>query len=404
MRTAAVAVVAGLVGGGAVMAADLATRDDAADPSPAATLASAPLGTAAEAESQTTASEGATATAVDWSGVAAIAGDGVVSILATSEATASPGVPGAPGGGRQTAQGSGFVIDRSGNIVTNQHVVDGATSVRVRFRDGASAEARVVGTDATTDLAVIRVTGQTAHLHPLTLRTTDPRVGEAVLAVGNPFGYDWSVSAGVVSGLGREITSPNGFTLTDAVQTDAAVNHGNSGGPLVDRRGRVIGVNAQIADSGVDANVGVAFAVPIDETTTDVIEQLRDTGRVRHSWLGISGAGVTAELAAEAGLKADAGVLVTGLVGDGPAQAGGLRGGSTATTVQGGQVCTGGDIITSVAGTAVAGMDDLQRALAATDPGDRVPLGVVRADGTAETLQVTLSAQPAQAPGVDAGC
>ncbi|MCC6830655.1 MAG: PDZ domain-containing protein, partial [Thermoleophilia bacterium] len=184
----------------------------------------------------------------------------------------------------------------------------------------------------------------------------------------------------------------------------AAVNHGNSGGPLVDRQGRVIGVNAQIADSGVDANVGVAFAIPVDASTVRVIDQLKGTGRVSHAWLGISGGTVDDRIASAGGLKADHGVLVVGLAQGGPAQEAGLRGGSRAVRSEGSDYCVGGDIITSIAGTEVDSMSELQDTLESTGPGKTVTIRVVRSDGSTADLEATLSSQPSTAPQVTSAC
>lgn len=324
------------------------------------------------------------------------------SAVVTTTATTPAASPQSPGG---VAQGSGFVIDRSGDIVTNEHVVEAASRLQVDFADGTSVPARLVGADASTDIAVVRVDVPETTLHPLALRSSPAaRIGEPVLAVGNPFGYARSVSAGVVSGLGREITSPNGFTLTDAIQTDAAVNHGNSGGPLLDADGRVIGINAQIANSGVDANVGVAFAVPIDAGTTRIIRELRDSGEVSHAWMGIAGTSVDAAVVSAGGLKADHGVLVQGIAPGSPAADVGLRGGTRTVTGQAARYCVGGDVITAIDGTRIDGMSDLQNVLEAVRPGDDLSLAVTRADGSTTTLILTVQAQPARAPEVTSGC
>lgn len=394
VRTAVVGLAAGLLGGGIVLGADHLAGGDGSPADPGSAVVTTTVATA-PAES-TTPADGAAAV-TDWTGVAARAEPGVVAITATQEAS-----PRSPGG---VAQGSGFVIDRSGDIVTNEHVVEGASRIQVDFADGTSAPARLVGADASTDIAVVRVDVPGTTLHPLALRSAPAvRIGEPVLAVGNPFGYARSVSAGIVSGLGREITSPNGFTLTDAIQTDAAVNHGNSGGPLLDADGRVIGINAQIADSGVDANVGVAFAVPIDAGTTRVIRELRDSGEVSHAWMGIAGTSVDAAAVSAGGLEADHGVLVQGIAPGSPAADAGLRGGTRTVTGQAARHCVGGDVITAIDGTRIDGMSDLQDVLETVGPGDDLTLAVTRADGSATTLTLTVQAQPARAPEVASGC
>lgn len=401
-RAALVGLTAGLVGAGAVVGADHLLSDGSDTGAAPAAVSVATATTTAPAA--ITATDGgaspSASSARDWSAVAAATTPGVVAITAVGDsADRSPG-----GGSRSASLGSGFVLNRSGDIVTDQHVVDGASTITVDFPDGTHTRATLVGADASTDIAVIRVDVPDGTLHPLTLRTSAARVGEPVLAVGNPFGYRLSVSQGIVSGLGREITSPNGFTLTDAIQTDAAVNHGNSGGPLVDTRGRVIGINAQIADSGVDANVGVAFAVPIDAGTVRIINELRTTGSVSHSWMGIAGQTVDAAAVGAASLRADHGVLVEGIASGSPAAAAGLRGGTRPVTGEGAQYCAGGDVITAIDGTRLDGMSDLQHLLDATKPGDTVTLTVVRADGSTASLRMTVRAQPAQAPSVQSGC
>ena len=195
---------------------------------------------------------------------------GVVSITATGAATGF----GPYGGGEQTALGSGVVIDRSGDILTNAHVVNGAGSVRVTFTNGTSATAGVVGRDESTDLAVIHVGMPAATLRPISLATdASVRVGDPVMAIGSPFGLAGSASVGIVSAVGRSIQAPDGATITDAIQTDAAINHGSSGGALLDASGRLIGITSQLADSGVDANVGVGFAISAD-TARQSIQQI----------------------------------------------------------------------------------------------------------------------------------
>ena len=190
-----------------------------------------------------------------------------------------------PGGGQQTSQGSGFVYDRQGHVITNEHVVDGAESVSVRFSNGSTYEATVVGTDPSSDLAVLKVDAPASLLRPLVLADSSAvDVGDDVVAIGSPFGLEGTITSGIVSALHRQMTSPNGFAIDDSIQTDAAINHGNSGGPLLDLRGRVIGVNAQIeSDSG--GSDGVGFAIP-SNTVRSVVSQLIAGGEVRYAYLG----------------------------------------------------------------------------------------------------------------------
>ena len=206
----------------------------------------------------------------------------VVEISVSS--TSSDGPLGEPQ--TQSALGSGFVYDDQGHIVTNAHVVDGAQSVSVRFWDGSTHDATVVGTDPSTDLAVIKVDAPSSLLAPLALGDSDAvTVGEPVVAIGSPFGLEETVTSGIVSALHRQMSSPNGFTIDDAIQTDAAINHGNSGGPLLDSQGKVIGVNSQI-ESESGGSDGVGFAIPAS-TVQSIASQLLATGSVEHAYLGV---------------------------------------------------------------------------------------------------------------------
>ena len=212
------------------------------------------------------------------------AGDSVVEITVTSAGQASPM---GGNGGTQQATGSGFVYDTQGHVVTNQHVVDGAQSVSVKFANGRTYSAKVVGADPSTDLAVIDVDAPASVLKPLELGDSSAvEVGDGVVAIGSPFGLDQTVTTGIVSALHRQITSPNNFSIDNAIQTDAAINHGNSGGPLLDMHGDVIGVNSQIeSDSG--GNDGVGFAVP-SNTISRIAAALIDNGSVEHAYLGVA--------------------------------------------------------------------------------------------------------------------
>ena len=322
--------------------------------------------------------------------------------------TVSSGEGTFPGQGQtqtETALGGGFEIDRNGTIVTNDHVIADADSITVHLPDGTAASGTVVGSDPSSDLAVVRIHVAAKHLHPLTLGAAGSlALGAPVLALGSPFGYADSATAGIVSGLDREIASPNGYTLTDAIQTDAAVNHGNSGGPLLDVRGRVVGVSDQLAKSGVDANVGVAFAVPIDAGTRETIAELRDSGKVSHAWLGIAGVTIDAELAAAGALKATHGVLVTGIAPGSAAAIGGLQAGALSLSLDTGTYCVGGDAITAIDGRPINSMSGLQNALDAYKPGMTVKLAIIHSDGATATRSLKLEAQPATPPDMQAGC
>jgi 2-alkenal reductase len=312
---------------------------------------------------------------------------GVVQIIATS----SGGSFGSQG---QSAEGTGFVIDKAGDILTNEHVVDGANSIRVSFANGTNVTATVLGSDPSRDLALIHVNVAASKLDPLPLGSSSTlSPGDPVIAIGNPFGYVRSVSTGIVSGLGREIEAPNRFTITGAIQTDAAINHGNSGGPLLDADGRVVGITAQIADSGVNANVGVGFAVPIDAATSE-LDALK-SGHVSHAWLGISGGTLTPAIASAAHLSQTKGVIISGITPNSPASAAGLQGGSGAAQVNGEAVCVGGDVITSVDGKPVDSMTALMGIMATRKPGTTVTLGVAKGGGSeVSSVHLTLAAQP----------
>jgi S1-C subfamily serine protease len=326
-------------------------------------------------------------------------GPGVVLVESTQAAQASPLEPfGQPGGGG-TATGSGFVIDEDGHIVTNAHVVDGAESVQVTLgKDGEPFDADVVGADPSTDIAVLKVDAPSDQLHPLTLGNSgDVQVGDPVVAIGNPFGLDRTVTAGIVSALQREIRSPNGFTIRDAIQTDAPINPGNSGGPLLDAAGRVIGVNSQIEASGGNGNVGIGFAVPID-TTREVAQQLIEDGEVQHAFLGVSGTDVTPEIANVLNLDSDQGALVQSVVPDSPADKAGIEAGDAQATIGGQQINAGGDVIVEVDGKAVSDMSDVIAAVDSKQPGDKLELTLVRG-GDQHTVTVTLGDRPAQAGG-----
>ena len=286
---------------------------------------------------------------------------GVVEITVTTSAAASP----FGGSGTAKAQGSGWVYNSSGNIVTNEHVVDGASSISVRFWNGKTYSASVVGTDKSTDLAVIKVDAPSSELHPLSVgNSADLQVGNGVVAIGSPFGLEETVTSGIVSALHRAIEAPNNFTINDSVQTDAAINHGNSGGPLLNAQGQVVGVNAQIrSDSG--GNEGVGFAIP-SSTVRSIATQLISTGKAEHAYLGVA-IDATASTAKIASVKAAT-----------PAAQAGLK---------------AGDVVTAVDGTSIASGDDLTRAIDSHKPGDTVTLKY-RRGGSEHTADLKLAARP----------
>ena len=327
---------------------------------------------------------------------------GVVYIEAEQQAQQSQFSPfgPAPGSGGGTATGSGFVIDNEGHIVTNAHVVADSSSVTVRIggEDGDTYDAKVIGADPSTDIAVLQVEQGADRLTPLELGSSEGvQVGNPVVAIGNPFGLDRTATAGIVSAVQREISSPNGFTIENAIQTDAPINPGNSGGPLIDAAGEVIGVNSQIEAAGGRGNVGIGFAVPID-TAREVAQQLIDTGEVQHAYVGISGADLTPEIADVLNLDTDSGALVQSVVPGSPADDAGISAGDARVSVAGQQLRVGGDLITAVDGHPVTGMDDVIAAVDSKQPGDQLELTVERG-GDERSVTVELADRPAQAGG-----
>ncbi|MDX6665125.1 MAG: hypothetical protein QOG68_1331, partial [Solirubrobacteraceae bacterium] len=279
---------------------------------------------------------------------------------------------------RGVATGSGFVIDKSGDILTNAHVIDGAVKVSVQFSDSKSATATIVGKDPSSDLALLKVDPDGLALSPLTLGSAkDVQVGDPTIAIGNPFGLDRTLTTGVVSALQRRIQAPNGFAIRDVIQTDAAINPGNSGGPLLDATGRVIGINSQIATGGAgDGNVGIGFAVPID-TAKAALSALKAGHAVERAQLGVTTATIDGSLAA-LNLPVKSGVLVQSVQHGSPAEAAGLRGGNISAQINGSDVQIGGDIITQLDGKPVATADDLATVIGGHKPGDKVKVTYLR--------------------------
>jgi S1-C subfamily serine protease len=291
------------------------------------------------------------------------------------------------------ALGSGFVIDKQGNIVTNDHVVQGASAIRIGFSDGASSPATIVGADPSTDTAVVRVKAPASALHPLKFGDSGTiEVGDEVYAIGNPFGLDRTMTAGIVSAVARDIEAPNGLTIANAIQTDAPINHGNSGGPLLDRFGRVIGVNAQIEGGTVDANVGVGFAIP-SATAAGVAHSLITTGHAEHAWLGVELATVDPSVAEVVRGVPSHGAVIVKVVAGSPAAKAGLEPATKVVTVDGVSQPIGGDTIVSVDGNRVTSSSQVADAVALRKPGDKLTLAVVR-DGTTRTVETTLGTLP----------
>jgi putative serine protease PepD len=263
------------------------------------------------------------------------------------------------------AEGSGFVYDSSGHIVTNQHVVGGAQSISVKFWNGKTYSAQLVGSDSSTDLAVIKVNAPASQLYPLTVGSSSKlAVGDPVVAIGSPFGLEETVTSGIVSALHRSIDSPANFAIADTIQTDAAINHGNSGGPLLNAQGQVIGVNAQIRSDSGD-NAGVGFAIPSD-TVRSIAGQLISNGKAVHAYLGVS-----LDSSATSARVAD------------------VRPGTPAAKAN----LRAGDVVTAVGNTTVSSAEELTRAIDAHKPGETVTVKISRS-GKTVTAQVTLASRP----------
>jgi S1-C subfamily serine protease len=305
---------------------------------------------------------------------------------------------GEPEGGGGVSTGSGFVIDGEGHILTNNHVVEGADKISVKLGSSETSHpAEVIGSDPATDLALLKVDAPASQLHPLTLgKSSEAEVGDPVVAIGNPFGLDRTVTSGIVSALQRQIQAPNGFSISNVIQTDAAINPGNSGGPLLNAEGEVIGINSQIqTGGGGNGNVGIGFAIPIDTIKAE-IHQLETKGEVAHAYLGIEGGPISAELAKALNLPVKEGVIVQSVVEGGPADKAGIEGGNTTATIEGAEVGLGGDIITEIDGEKITSMEAVIEIVQGSEPGDELEIGLIR-DGKEKTATVTLGTQPAKA-------
>ena len=326
---------------------------------------------------------------------------GVVQITSTAKAgTQADPFFGTPfSTGPQQALGSGFVLDRAGHIVTNYHVVEGADDIEVSFSSKDTLKARVVGTDPSTDLAVLLVDTSARALTPLPLGDSDGvSVGDQVVAIGNPFGLDRTATAGIVSALQRDVTAPNGYTIDHVIQTDAQINSGNSGGPLLSARGEVIGVNSQIVTAqGSTGNVGIGFAIP-SNTVKSVAAQLIKSGRVERAFLGVGVRPIGPELARTFRLPVDAGLLVETVVSGSGAAMAGLKGGNTKVVVAGESYTLGGDVISAVDGKQLTTLEELRGFLATRTPGDTISLEIRRGEKKL-TLRVELGRQPASPQG-----
>jgi len=329
------------------------------------------------------------------------------------EVTSSPQATGYRSRGQQLPQfqvppqqgsGSGFVWDKQGNIVTNNHVVEGASSIQVTFSDGTTAPATLVGADANSDLAVIKVSVSAGKLQPVTLAdSTQVKVGQVAIAIGNPFGLESTMTVGYVSGLGRSLPTTNrrgvgpSYNIPDLIQTDAPINPGNSGGVLLNSNGEVLGVTNAIA-SNSGSSSGVGFAIPAS-TVAKIVPTLISGGKVSYSWLGISGGTLDSELAKTMNLDANQqGVLVAEVTSGGPAEKAGLKGGNNTATINGRDVQVGGDVITAIDGHQISNFEALTSyLLRSTKPGQQVSLTILR-DGKQQDVAVTLGERPTSQP------
>lgn len=325
-------------------------------------------------DTSTTSSSGPLSGPLDTTALYTNANAGVVDITAGGIKAGSSGLPFTPPGGKATATGTGFTIDRRGDILTASHVVNGASSITVKLQDGTRRAAKVLGVDRATDVAVLKINASGLTLHPLPLGSSQALVvGDRLAVVGDPFQYDRSLSTGVVSALDRTMPAPNGFDVAHAIQTDAAINPGNSGGPVLDSNGEVVGIVDQIVtgSSTVDSSTGVGFAVPIDVVKAE-LSQLERGAHVAHAYLGSATAQATTRQ----------GALVDGVAPGSPAAAAGLR---------------TGDLVTAINGKAVPGPNDFIAAINALRPGDHITLTVQRGSSRL-TLTATLGTEPSQAP------
>ena len=322
---------------------------------------------------------------------------GVVQITATTVTTSAGDPFGFTGPTKETEEelGSGFVLDKAGHIVTNEHVIAGAQKIQVSFSNNDLLDATVVGKDPSTDVAVLKIKAPARALTPLPLGNSDDlKVGDSVYAIGNPFGYTRTLTSGLVSALQRQITAPNNLPIDNAIQTDAAINHGNSGGPLIDTNGQVIGVTSQIStgNTGQQGNLGIGFAVPIN-TVRNVAAQLIKTGAIQHPFLGVSVLPITSQLARLFNLPTKSGLLVASVTAGSGAAKAGIKAGTTTVIVEGTSYRLGGDIIVSVDGQPVASFDQLSDAISKEKPGNTLALGIFR-----HGKRITVHAKLGQAP------
>lgn len=292
-------------------------------------------------------------------------------------------------------QGSGFLYDSDGHFITNAHVLDGAEQVEVTLSDGTIHPAQIVGQDLHSDLAVVKVDQIPADIRPLSLgNMQELAVGQSVVAIGNPFGLEGTLTLGIISALGRTIPALTPFSIPESIQTDAAINPGNSGGPLLNLQGEVIGVNAQIETDGTSrSNSGVGFAIPVS-IVERVIPELIQHGKYEWSWLGVQGGNVTPVLAQAIGLENTRGAYIAAITPGGPAEKAGLQGANQEIIVDGRLVFIGGDVITKIDNQDVGSFDDLLIYIGTqSNPGEEVMLTILR-DGSPQEIVLTLEGRP----------
>jgi S1-C subfamily serine protease len=368
------AVIGGVVAlGGAALTGNLGGSETVIARDPTPLPVSLPAAAAARAEQPRGAAAAGTAT-----GVQAVVADSSPAVVKVTA-----------GSGADERLGSGFLVDSRGRILTNAHVLGSAKNATVTFDDGTEERADVLGRDESTDLAVLNVASVPRSARPLPLgRSGELVVGDPVIAIGNPFGLERTATTGIVSALKRIITSPNHFDIQNVIQTDAAINQGNSGGPLLDARGRVVGINSQIASQS-GGNDGIGFAIPID-TIRPVADSIIATGTARHAWLGVTGRTVTPAIAKALGAPDERGVAVVEVDPRGPAAKAGLQ---PSTSTPGADVPRGGDVIVAVDGHAVEDMADVSRAVSSRAVGDHLTLTILHG-GKRTTIRVALADRP----------
>jgi S1-C subfamily serine protease len=331
---------------------------------------------------------------------------GVAFVTSTVDSkTESPFLFGQESQSQNEDTGSGIVVSGNGTILTNYHVVENAVKVTVSFEKGKSVEAKVVGTDPSNDLAVLRIPTDGLSLHPLTLGDSSAvQVGDPVYAIGNPFDLERTLTTGVISALQRQITAPNGFTIDNVLQTDAPINPGNSGGPLLNTAGEVIGINSQIETGGSgDGSVGIGFSIPIN-TAKQELPELEKGGTVRGAYLGLTSLTIDGSLSA-LNLPTKSGALVESVEPNTAAAKAGIHGGTVSTTTEDGTVSVGGDVIVKIDGKDVASSEVLANYIEEKKPGDTITIELWRATGEGHykklTVKATLGQRPNSVPNPD---